>query len=429
MEVSLERAAPHCLYTSEAVTPEPLPPLAADTRVACAIVGGGYTGLATALHLAERQINVALLEARDIGWGAAGRNGGQVNAGLKPEPEQMCRDLGPVYGPRLAKFALSAPDRLFELVERLGIDCSTERHGTLRVATSDRYASVVEQSTRQWTRYGAKVQFWSAERVGKEMGTNRYRAGMFDASGGALNPLALVRGLADTARRAGAAVYPRSPALSIGRDGKSWRIRTPAAEIQADRVLIATQAYTDNLWPGLRTSMVPVFSSIVATEPLPRDIADKVVPGKQVVYEVGNITTYFRRDHSDRLLIGGRGIQRLANDLIGYRHLIAYARRLWPELAGARWTHWWNGQLAISTSGYPGFHCLGPGLFAILGYARGICFGTMVGAELATVLAAESPESFVLPLTDIPKIPLHRFWKTGVRIGVMSGRLRDAFGF
>jgi glycine/D-amino acid oxidase-like deaminating enzyme len=157
-------------------------------------------------------------------------------------------------------------------------------------------------------------------------------------------------------------------------------------------------------------------------------LASTVVPGKQVVYEVGNITTYFRRDHSDRLLIGGRGIQYPANDLRDYRHLIARAVRLWPALARVRWTHWWNGQLGMSTDGYPGFHRLGPGLFALLGYPRGICFGIMVGGELARILSGEPMESFILPSTEVREIALHRFWKTGVALRVSYGRFLDALG-
>lgn len=429
MELSIAHAGDRRLYAEELPSALHLASLSADSRADCVIIGGGYTGVSTALHLAEQGAKVALLEAREIGWGAAGRNGGQVNAGLKHEPEEMLRDLGPIFGSRLADFSLNAPDKLFELVERLQIKCSAERHGTLRVAVSSRHATNVEQASAQWSRFGARVQYWGTERLARELGTDHYVGGMFDAGGGSVNPLALVRGLAGAAQAAGASLFERSPAISIRREGSTWEVRTPAAALRADRVLIATQAYTGALWPGLRESLVPVYSSIIASEPLPAELASSVLPGKQVVYEAGNVTAYFRRDHSNRLLMGGRGVQQPADNFHSYRHLVSYATRLWPSLTDVRWTHWWNGQLAISPDGYPKFHCLGPGLFALVGYYRGVCLGTALGAELARVLMGGSLESFILPATSVEKIAFHRYWKTGVALRVLWGRLQDAVGF
>jgi glycine/D-amino acid oxidase-like deaminating enzyme len=371
---------------------------------------------------------VALLEAQTIGWGAAGRNGGQVNAGLKKEPDEIVRDLGSEYGPRLAAFSLAAPDRLFRLVEDLGISCGQTRSGTLRVASSERHVKAVARATEQWVRHGAHVEFWGREKVQSALGSMRHRGGMFNAGGGAVNPLALVRGLARAALRAGAGIYTRTPALSVSRTADGWEIRTPQALARARRVLLATQAYTDGLWPGLRTSIVPAFSSIVATEPLPDRLAARVLRGSQVVYEAGDITAYFRRDADNRLLMGGRGVQRPAHDLSDYRHLIAFATRLWPALADVRWTHWWNGQLAMSADTYPRFHCVAPDLFVILGYARGVAFGTVIGDSLAALLAGDSPDLFVLPTTRVRRIPFHAFWKAAVGARMLYGRVRDAMG-
>ncbi len=426
--MSLTHDLPSCLYLEGAPDPEPPTPLANDARVQTLIIGGGYTGLSTALHLAERGHEVMLLEAREAGWGAAGRNGGQVNAGLKQEPDTVVRELGPVHGPRMVQIALNGPDFLFNLIQRLQIECGALRCGTLRAAYSKAHVDALKGAAEQWRRHGAPVEVWDRAQMAARTGTSRYVAGMCDPRGGAVQPLALARGLASAAKRAGARLCSQTQAIGLQSEAGRWSVRTPHAVVRAEQVLIATQAYSDNLWPGLRTSFVPAFSSIIATEPLTGEVAEQVLPGRQVVYESGNITAYFRRDGANRLLMGGRGVQRPALDLDSYRHLIRYAEALWPALRSVRWTHWWNGQLAMRPDYSPRFHRPAPGLFIMLGYARGVALGAAFGAELASVLSGASPDSFPLPVTPIEPIPLHRFWRLGIAARVLHGRVLDRLG-
>lgn len=426
--VSLERDVPHCLYTTHSapglVTTTPRD----GTRVETVIVGGGFTGLSAALHLAERGRSVALLEAREPGWGAAGRNGGQVNAGFKREPGDVLQDFGPRYGPRLVRLALDGPQRLFELIERLHIDCQATRCGTLRAVYSRTAASALHATAEQWCRHGAQAEVWDAGRVATETGTTRYLAALYDPRGGSVNPLALARGLAMAAQRAGAAIHSRTPVLSIAREQAHWRVRTPTAEVRGDRIVIATQAYSDNLWPGLRRSFIPAYSSIVATEPMPAEMARRVLPGRQVVYQGGHVNAYFRCDSENRLLMGGRGVQREAPLQRDFLHLIRYAQLLWPALSDLRWTHWWNGQLALTRDFYPRFHLPSPGLFILMGFPRGIALGVAFGAELATLASGGDVSDFPLPASPIRPIPLHRLWRFGVATGVLWGRLLDHLG-
>jgi glycine/D-amino acid oxidase-like deaminating enzyme len=423
----LARDLPTCLYHETAPPAPAAEPLTNDARVETVVIGGGYTGLSTALHLAERGRTVAVLEAREPGWGAAGRNGGQVNAGLKEEPDDLLRKLGPVYGPRMARFALEGPDFLFKLIERLRIDCGAVRCGTLRAAYSPAQVGPLQSAAEQWQRFGSLAEMWSRAQMAEETGTARYVAGMFDPRGGAVQPLALARGLAAAAQRAGATIHSLTPAVGLERVGSEWHVRTPAAVVRADHVVIVTQAYSGNLWPDVRTSFVPAYSSIIATEPLPNRVVASVLPGRQVVYEVGNITTYFRRDGANRLLMGGRGAQRDTITRGDFKHLTLYAERLWPALTGIRWTHWWNGQLALTPDFNPRLHIPAPGLYIMLGYARGVALSSAFGAELASVLAGAA-ETFPLPVSPIRPIPLHRLWRLGVAARVLQARLLDSFG-
>jgi glycine/D-amino acid oxidase-like deaminating enzyme len=425
----LAGAAPHCLYAATAIGAPETPALASPLRVETLIIGGGYTGLSTALHLAERGRDVALLEAHEPGFGGAGRNGGQVNAGLKYDPDVAERLLGPVYGARFTQRALRAPDALFALIERLGIPCEAQRRGTLRAAYSAPHASALRGVAEQWQRRRVPVELWTAEQMHAATGTRRYLAGIYDAQGGSLNPLSLARGLARAAQRAGAQIHGGSRVRAIAREGGGWRASTDRAHVIADRVLIATDGYTDDLWPGLKRSVVPIYSAIIATEPLPAAWEHQILPGRQVVYESSHITVYYRRDASGRLLMGGRGVQRTANERADYEHLVRYARRLWPQLEHVEWTHWWNGQFALSADFVPRFHAPAPGLYIFLAYSgRGLALGSTIGAELAEVLAGGSLESFLLPVSPVRPMVGHRFWRLGVQTKVWQGRLLDRLG-
>ena len=200
---------------------------------------------------------------------------------------------------------------------------------------------------------------------------------MLDRRGGQVNPLGYARGLAQAAMQAGAAVHGATPALDVQRNGA---VACAHADRHgaADKLVLATNGYTDDVWPGLRRSVVPVFSAIVASEPLPR------VPMQSVLYELGRVTVYYRFDRANRLLMGGRSVQRDIADPRELRYLISYAERLWPEIRGARWTHAWSGQLAITPDHYPHVHEPHESVLVCLGYnGRGVAMSTAMGPQLA----------------------------------------------
>jgi glycine/D-amino acid oxidase-like deaminating enzyme len=394
-----------------------------------AVIGGGFTGLSTALHLAERGVDVAVLEANEPGWGASGRNGGQVNPGLKPDPAAVEAAFGPDLGRRMIAFAWSAPDALFEIIRRYQIECDARTGGTLRAAYHPGHADGVRRTAEDCMRRGMPVTLLDAAQVGAATGTSRYVTAMLDRRGGNVQPLDLARGLARAAMQAGAAVHGGTRALSLRQQGGGWRITTPTGAVQAEKVVLGGNGYTDGLWPGLRQSIVPVFSSIAATEPLPDEVARQVMPSGSVLYESGHITVYLRLDPANRLLMGGRGPQRPIHDPAPVDYLIQYARRLWPALGGARWTHGWNGQLAMTSDHYPHVHQPAPGLFACLGYnGRGVALATAMGAEIARRVTGAPEETWCMPTLPVRPIPFHGFWRVGVLAKVLEGRLRDRLG-
>jgi glycine/D-amino acid oxidase-like deaminating enzyme len=393
------------------------------------VIGGGFTGLSTALHLAEAGVDVVLLEANQPGWGASGRNGGQVNPGLKPDPDQVEADFGPDLGGRMVRFAWGAPETTFNLIRRWQIECDARQGGTLRAAHRLTDVAAIRKSAEQGQRRGFPVTFLDNGAIGAATGTDRYAAAMLDASGGDLQPLDYARGLCQAARRAGAAIHGDSLVRTLRRVDGRWEATTASGIVRADTVILGTNGYTDDLYPQLRQSVVPVFSSIVATAPLPEAMAQTIMPTGSVLYESGHVTVYYRLDRTGRLLIGGRGPQRPITGPDPVRYLIRYAERLWPGLACVRWTHGWNGQLAMTPDHYPHIHRPAPGLIACMGYnGRGVALSTAMGGEISKLALGAEPGAIAMPVTPIKPIRNHALWKWGVMAKVLEGRLRDRLG-
>jgi glycine/D-amino acid oxidase-like deaminating enzyme len=416
------------LYQDTAEPAIPTPALHGDAHADAVVVGGGFTGLSTALHLAEQGAMVVLLEAEEPGWGASGRNGGQVNPGLKHDPDRVEHEYGADLGGRMNVFAGAAPAFVFDLIRRHGIRCDARQNGTLRAAIRAKHAAQVRATAEQLARRGAPVELLEGASLVRATGTTRYRLAMLDRRGGDLNPLSFARGLARAALSAGAAVHGRTRALGMKRAGAVWQVATATGTVSARHVVLATNGYTDNLWPNLRRTIVPLFGAMAATAVLPDAIACSVMPSRAVLYESGTVTVYYRVDSGQRLLMGGRGPMREISAASNIPHLLAYARELWPALADTPWTHAWGGRLAMTQDQYPHIHEPAEGVLICLGYSgRGIAMATAMGAQLARRVMNRSSE-FDMPITDMKEIRLHALWPLAVRAAIAHGRLSDFLG-
>lgn len=416
------------LYAQTAPPAPAAPPLEADVRADVAVVGGGITGLSTALHAARSGAAVVLLEAEDVGFGASGRNGGQVNPGLKLDPDTVERDFGVDLGGRMNALAGAAPALVFDLVKRHGIDCDARQNGTLRAAVHARHAAAIRSTCAQLARRGAPVEMLEGDALTRATGTDRYSCAMLDRRGGDLNPLSYARGLARAAIEAGARVHARTRVCGMKRLDGGWRLDTGRGSVTAMQVVLAGNGYTDPLWPGLRRTIVPLFGAIAASAPLGDAARRSLLPGRPVLYESGNITVYYRIDSQHRLLIGGRGPMREIGAPAEIPHLTRYAARLWPVLEGIEWTHAWGGRLAMTRDHYPHVHEPASGVLICLGYnGRGVAMATAMGRALADRMA-HSSAAFAMPITPLKPIPLHAFWPLAVKAAILTGRVRDFLG-
>jgi glycine/D-amino acid oxidase-like deaminating enzyme len=417
---------PPSLYAETAVPAPHTPRLDGDARADVCIIGAGFTGLSAALHLAEAGARVVVFEAEEPGYGASGRNGGQVNPGLKPDPDELEREFGPEQAGRMLALSYGAPDAVFDLIRRHQIECEARQGGTLRAAIGPRSAAAVRRTAEQCARRDPRARWLDAAETSAATGTDRYSGAMLDTRGGDLQPLSYARGLARAAMAQGARVHGRTRATKLHRGGALWQVETPRGTIRAEQVVLATNGYTDALWRGLARSVVPIFSSIAASAPMPDELVRRVLPLRASTYEAGHVTVYYRVDRANRLLIGGRGPQVAITNADPIRYLIAYAERLWPGAGALTWTHGWNGRLGMTADHLPHLHSPVPGLYAALGYnGRGVAMATAMGLELATWLRGGRP---AMPVTDIRPMPFHGFWKLGVMAKVWEGRIRDRLG-
>jgi sarcosine oxidase len=374
---------------AETAAPQPAcAPLAGEHRVDVAVVGAGFTGLSAALHLAAGGRSVAVLEAVQPGWGASGRNGGQVNPGWKLLPDDVEARYGREHGQRINAMANAACDLVFDLIDEHAIDCEAVRPGYVQGAQSRRGVALLESWTRQWSARGAPVELLSRHETVELLGTEAYLRALLDARGGNIQPLSYVRGLARAALTAGAHIHGDSQALSLRAHASGWNLATPEGSLLADQVLICTNGYTGPLWPGLRAVLVPVPSFVAATEPLDDGRLATILPGRHAVSETRRVQVYYRLDRHGRFVIGGRG--HLFDDAQSgdVSHVHAEACRLFPGLAGVKWQFHWGGYTAMTLSHAPKLMKLAPGLHAGLGFnGRGVAMATMMGKQLAMAVA------------------------------------------
>jgi glycine/D-amino acid oxidase-like deaminating enzyme len=407
---------PSSLWAS--VTPDrpPAPALEGEARADVAIVGGGITGLSAALELASRGRSVVLAEAASVGWGASGRNNGQVIPTMTgAEPDAMAGRFGEV-GERFAQLVSDSASFVFDLVRRHGIDCEAVQNGWFQPAHSPGRVKLSAARVAAWARRGAPVRLLDAAETAELVGSKDWYGGMLNASGGHLNPLAYVRGLAKAAEAAGVRIFEGTPVGALERAAGGWRLSTPKGEIHADRVLLASNGYTDwfsaSLGPKIAHSLVPILSWQMATAPQPEHVRASVLPGLQALSDTHGDLRFFRWDARGRLVSGGA----LIVPFDGARRLQAsIGKRLagiFPQMGVPKFDFVWNGRIGMTHDRMPRFHRLGEGLWTWEACnGRGVALASALGPVFADALDGKAERDLAVPLTEVRPYPFHALAK------------------
>ena len=415
----------------ETAVPAPaVPPLAGTQRAGVLVVGAGYLGLSAALHLAQSGVDVIVVDAELPGWGASGRSGGQVIPGLKYDPGELEAMFGRERGERIWRFAGAAADFVFDLVARHRLDCGARRAPWIQGIHSRKAAERARRRVDDWTKRGASVEYLDRERVAAIAGTDIYIGAFADHRGGALQPLSYVRELARVAMAAGARVRRGARVVALDAHGSGWRAVTAhGATVEADTVLMATNAYSNGLVPRLAQSIVALNSLQIATAPIPPALRRTLLPNGETLSDTRRVIRYWRQDAEGRLLMGGRGPYREAESAHDWDHLARDVRRYFPALADIPFTHRWGGRVAVHVDYVPRLHRPRPGLLVAIGcQGRGIAWQTAMGAELAR-LAIDARYDPVLPVSPVRPIPFHPLKALGVAATIAAYRGLDRFGF
>ena len=403
---------PPSLWADVAVARESSPPLQGDAEAEVVVVGAGFTGLSTALHLARRAVPTTLVEANAVGWGASGRNNGQVIPTLTAaEPDAMVARWGDA-GERFAQLVGGSADYLFDTVRQEGIEAEAdaEQTGWFQPAHSPGRVRISEKRVEAWRRFGFPAELLDRAACEAILGTDFWYGGMFNPTGGHVNPLGLARGLAQTAEHHGAVIYEGSPVTGLAREGNGWRVRTARGSVKARALILATNAYTDIVERALASrisrGVVPVLSWQMATTPLGDNLRSKVLPGRQAVSDTSGDLRFFRYDASNRMITGGAviGGWRAAD-----RVRDKAARRLaeaFPEMGVPEMTHVWSGYIGMTWDRFPRIHRLGPDGWTWTGCnGRGVALAVSIGRELAAAVTGTPEAELALPLSDPAPLP------------------------
>lgn len=416
-----------------AATAAPAPkthPLQSDRTVDVVVVGAGFAGLSTALHLAKTGKTVQVLEAGNLGEGASGRSGGQVIPGIKYDPDDMIRLFGPQAGQKAIRNFGSTADKVFDLIKEYDIECEATRSGWVQPAHSEKGLAVALDRCRQWKEAGADVAPLSRSEVAEVLGSDQYHGGWIDRRAGSVQPLSYTRGLARAAIKNGAEIATDTRVTGMQRAGKDWHVSAATGhKITASQVVVCANAYSKGIWPSLERSYIAANSFQIATRPLGHNIAGHILKDGVVASDTRRLLAYFRRDRDGRVIMGGRGTFEDPDGPKDFDHIHRMLRRVFPELAQETIEFRWAGRVAITQDFLPHIHQPDDGLMILVGcQGRGVGLQSKMGEWLSDYIATGDKECLPVPITRLKSIPFHELRRLYVAATVAYYKFRDTFG-
>jgi gamma-glutamylputrescine oxidase len=397
---------PASYYAATAHASAPCQPLAGSASYDVCIVGAGYTGLSAALFLAKKGYRVAVLEANRVGWGASGRNGGQLGSGQRLDQIKLEKLFGLSKARQLWDLAEESKALVKSLVAEHRIDCDLKPgviyadHKRQFSAESAAYVDVLN------TRYGyEKIKYLDAEGIRHEIGSAAYFSGTLDNGAGHLHPLNFALGLAGAARAAGADIFEGTRVEKLA-PGSPARLHTRSGTVSADHVIVAGNGYVGRLEPRTAAHVMPINSYMIATAPLDGDLARYIIRNDVAVADTRFVVNYFRLSADKRLLFGGLesygyGTPKNVAELVRRRVLTIF-----PQLAQVSIDYSWGGTLAITRNRLPYLARPWDNVLVAGGYSgHGLGLSTLCGRLMGEAIAGQAEKFDILATLPIPGFP------------------------
>ena len=396
-------------------------------KVDVAVIGAGYTGLQAAIATARAGRSTQIINMRELGWGCSTRNGGQISPSIKPALSTLARRHGVDRAKAIRDEGYRSLEWIGAFIEAEGIQCDYQRCGRFHAAHTPAHFDALVRDTEKLGRdEGVPFDVVPRNDQHAELGTDAYFGGVVLKQHASVDPAKYYSGLLDLAKKAGVSITDDCPALDIRRDGSAFVVTTPKGDIRAENIVIATNGYTTSLVPWLQRRVIPIGTYMIATDPLPRALMDKLLPTDRVVSDTCKVVYYYRPSPDrSRILFGGRVSAAETDPAISGPKLHHDMCRIFPELADYGYTHSWTGTVAFTfdTHAHLGQHT---GIHYAMGYCgSGIGMASYLGMRLGQQLVGDPDGATAFDNLPFPTRPLY-FGKPWFLPSVVQWyRLRD----
>lgn len=382
------------------------PAFVADATTDVCVIGGGYAGLGTALHLSRRGIPVTVLEQSRLGWGASGRNGGQVHVGLRQDQFWLERHVGDVAAHRFWELGLQAREHLDWVSSTYGVDCRY-RPGLVHAIHKPRYVNEARDYADHLQRhYGYQsLRFMDRDELRCVLDSPGYFGGTYDTYGGHLHALDWALGIARAGQSHGALLHEGVEVTGLRREGDGFRVMTSCGSIRARRVVLAGNGYLRGLAPAVQARVMPINNFIAVTAPLGAD-ATQLIRNGAAVSDSRFVVNYFRVTTDERLLFGGgeNYSYRFPADIAGF--VRPHIERVFPQLRGVAIDYAWGGTLGITATRMPYVREVEPGIVNLSGFSGlGVLLAPYAGKLVADALAGDHGSFDLLSSLAAPPFP------------------------
>jgi len=417
-------------YYAATANPAPArPALEGGRSCDVCVIGAGFTGLSTALHLAENGYEVVVLEAAKVGWGASGRNGGQVVNGFNRDLDGIARRYGEDSARAIGDMCFEGSKIIRDRVDAYDIQCDY-KPGSIIAAHNQKQLAGLEKRAASWERHGhTELERIPAERIRDYVRTELYCGGVLDKWGGHLHPMNLALGEAAAVETNGGVIYEDSAVLRVDR-GQKVAVHTAAGVVNADFLVVCGNAYLGDLIPELTSKVLPASSQVTVTEPLGEALASELLPRDNCIEDANYFLDYYRITGDKRLLFGGGTVYGGKDPKDIEAELLPHIHKTFPRLRGKRIEFAWSGNFALTLSRVPHMGRTGSNIYFSHGYSGHGVTGTHVAGRLIAEAIAEHTQRLDVfaSLSHLPFPGGRRFRVPLVMLGASYYRLREKLG-